>query len=92
MATLVAITVINAWRLLYIYQKMDIQPLQPKMLIVVILAFVAYFAAAATPSVSYPILTILLKGLVLTLVYGSGIVYFKVSDDVNRMVKKIVNI
>jgi O-antigen/teichoic acid export membrane protein len=90
LATLIAITVINAWRLLYIYQKMRIQPLQPKMLIVVALAFVAYLAAAFTPSVHYPILTILLKGLVLTAVYGSGIVYFKVSNDVNDMVRKIV--
>jgi O-antigen/teichoic acid export membrane protein len=88
LATLVAITVINTWRLVYIYQKMDIQPLQPKMLIVVVLAFIAYFAAAVTPSVHYPILTILLKGVVLTAVYGSGIVYFKVSDDVDKMVKK----
>jgi O-antigen/teichoic acid export membrane protein len=88
LATLFAITVINAWRLIFIYQKMQIQPLQSKMFIVVALAFAAYFATLLLPHFHSPILEILTKGGVITLIYGSGIVYFNISDDVNKAVGK----
>jgi O-antigen/teichoic acid export membrane protein len=88
LATLFSILIINAWRLIFIYQKMQIQPLQIKMFAVVVLALVAYFTSTFTPSVSYPILTIFLKGIIVTLVYGSGILYFKISDDVNAAFSK----
>ena len=90
LATLLSIAIINSWRLIFIYQKMHIQPLQPKMFIVIALAIVAYFAAQSTPSISNPILTILTKGIAISLVYGSGIIYFKISEDLNKAFDKWV--
>ena len=86
-ATLISIIVVNFWRMLFIYQKMTIHPLTIKMLWVILIGIVAWFAAMNTPSVSMPILNIFIKGIVVTTVYGIGILYFKISEDVTAIFK-----
>jgi O-antigen/teichoic acid export membrane protein len=88
LATLFSIVIINSWRLVYLYQKMQIQPLQIKMLIVAALAFIAYFATELLPIFHNPILSILIKGSIVTFIYGGGIVYFNISEDVNKAFEK----
>ena len=91
-ATLSSIIVVNFWRMLFIYQKMTIHPLTIKMLWVVLIGIAGWYIAKSTPSVSLPILNILLKGIVVTTVYGTGIIYFKISEDVTAIFEKGKNL
>jgi O-antigen/teichoic acid export membrane protein len=87
LATLISITLVNAWRLVYIYQKIKIHPLDTKMFLVIAIGLVAWLAGHYTPSVFHPILTIFLKGMTVSVVYISGILLFKISDDVTALTR-----
>ena len=88
LATLFSITIINIWRLLFIKQKMNIQPLQWQMLWVILIGLIAWFVAFLTPSVNIPIFDILIKGTLVSIVFGVLILVFKVSEDVTQMFQK----
>jgi O-antigen/teichoic acid export membrane protein len=90
LATLISITAVNIWRLLFIKQKLGIHPLTSKMLRVVLFAFIAYVVGFYTPSVGNAFLTIILKGIVVTVIYGLLILKFKISDDVNHTFNSII--
>jgi O-antigen/teichoic acid export membrane protein len=90
LATLISITLVNLWRLVFIYQKIKIHPLDIKMLLVVVIGLAAWYAAHLTPSVSNPFLSIVLKGFIVTVIYAAGILLFKVSDDVQALIKRLL--
>jgi O-antigen/teichoic acid export membrane protein len=85
LATLISITLVNIWRLIYIYQKIKIQPLDSKMLLVIVIGLVAWLAGHYTPSLFHPILTIFLKGMAVSVVYLLGILLFRISDEVSAL-------
>jgi O-antigen/teichoic acid export membrane protein len=89
-ATLISITVVNFWRLIYLKQKIGIQPLQTKMISILLIGIGVWMVAFLTPSVSQPIFDIFLKGLIITLLYGSIILYFRFSDDLNQLLDNLI--
>jgi O-antigen/teichoic acid export membrane protein len=88
LATLVTMLVFNAWKMIFIYRKIKIHPLQSGMFWVLVIGVAAWFLAWLTPSVSVPILSILIKGSIVTVVYWACIIYFRISDDVQGMYQK----
>ena len=88
-ATLISIATVNVWRLFFIKKKFNMQPLDWKMVAVVGFGLAAWFITDLTPSVSQPILTILLKGLIISVLYGFLILYFKISPEVNAAFNKV---
>ncbi|NJN33914.1 MAG: hypothetical protein HC817_06350 [Saprospiraceae bacterium] len=90
LATFFSITFVNIWRLLFIKQKMGIHPLSISMLWVLILGIFAWFFASFIPKLPHPSLTIIAKGITVTLIFFTGILYFKISDDLNSMAKKLI--
>jgi O-antigen/teichoic acid export membrane protein len=90
MATLISTTIVNYWRMIFIYRKIKIHPLQIKMLWVVLIGFLAWYSAFMTPSVSLPIINILLKGSIVTILFLGGVLYFKLSEDVQKVYEKIL--
>ena len=89
LATLISILIVNLWRLVFIYQKLKIQPLQINMLKVFVIASVAWFFAWLTPSVSAPFFNIILKGIIVSVIFIPSIIYFKISPDVNLVFSQI---
>ncbi len=89
LATLISVTVVNLWRLIFIYQKYKIQPLTIKMLWVVLISISTWFLASRTPSVSNPFLNILIKGSTITALYAFALIYFKISEDVQQVYEKM---
>ena len=89
LATLLSIAIINTWRLRFIYRKMHIQPLQTKMLYPILAGLVAVLLVCATPSVSNPFLSILIRGSIVTAVFTFIMVYFKVSPHIDAYAEKI---
>jgi O-antigen/teichoic acid export membrane protein len=90
LATLVTMLIYNAWKLVFIYQKIHIHPLQKHMITIVVLGIVAWLLAWLTPSVLNPILSIFIKGSVVTVFYWVAIIQLKISDDVNGMFTKVL--
>jgi O-antigen/teichoic acid export membrane protein len=91
LATLVTMLIFNGWKTIFIYIKIDIQPLQKRMLAIVGMGIGAWFLAANTPSVSLPFFNILIKGSVVSVVYWGMIVYLKISEDVNKIFSNLLN-
>ncbi len=89
LATLISVTVVNLWRLVFIYQKYKIQPLTIKMLWVILISISTWFFASHIPSVSNPFLNILIKGSAVTVFYSTALIYFKISDDVQQFYEKM---
>ncbi len=88
-ATLISVTVVNLWRMLFIYQKYKIQPLTFKMLWVILISIFTWFLASRIPSVSNPFLNILIKGSAITVFYSTALIYFKISDEVQQFYEKM---
>lgn len=88
-ATLVAMFLVNIWRLLFIYNKMKIQPLSWKMLLVWAIGVVSFWVADGVKGDFFPIFEILLRGGIFALIFIGSILYFKIIPDINEMVKKI---
>ncbi len=93
LATLISIVLVNLWRLFFIKQKMGIHPWDKRMLWVMAFGLLAWFAAYMTPSVYLTFLpkignafaNIVIKGLIVSILYGFLILRFKVSEDVNAV-------
>jgi O-antigen/teichoic acid export membrane protein len=92
LATLATMLIYNTWKLVFIYQKIQIHPLQNHMITIVVLGIMSWLLAWLTPSVYSPIFSIIIKGSIVTVVYWMGIIYFKISDDVNSMFTKMFSL
>jgi O-antigen/teichoic acid export membrane protein len=90
LATLLALTIFNIWRTVFIYQKLKIHPFVTEMLYPALASVVALLLIFfLTPSVSNPILSILIRGSIVTAVFAFVVVYFKVSPYIDSYVQKI---
>lgn len=99
LATLISITLVNAWRLVFIKRRFYIHPLDVRMLWVFAFGLLAWFAAYMTPSVSFDFFpkignaffNIIVKGLIVSILYIYLILYFKISTDLNTGFENIKN-
>ena len=89
LATMLALLIFNIWRTAFIYQKLQIHPFKRTMFYPVLASVVALLIVYATPSVSNPFLSILIRGALVTVVFVFVIVYFNVSFYVDAYVEKI---
>ena len=89
LATMLALLIFNVWRTVFIYQKLQIHPFVSAMFYPVLASLVALLLVYVAPSVSNPILSILIRGSIVTAVFVFVIVYFKVSSYVDVYVEKI---
>ena len=88
-ATLVSITIVNVWRLFYIKSKINVQPLDNNMISAFIIGVITYAIAYFLPSLPHPILNILWKGSIVTILYGVMIIRTQVSPDINQIWEQI---
>ncbi len=84
-ATLITIVVYNAIKLVFIWWKMDMQPLQPAALKALLAGGVAWGASTLVPVMASPVWDVLVRSTVITAVYTLCVVGWRVSDDVNRL-------
>jgi O-antigen/teichoic acid export membrane protein len=90
LATMLALLIFNIWRTTFIYKKLKIHPFALTMWYPVLASFVAYILVQfCTPSVSNPILSILLRGSIVTAVFAFVMLYFNVSPYFDNAVQKI---
>lgn len=97
-ATLISMTIFNATKLIFIYKKMKIHPFSPSMLGGLVIALFTLLIAIFIPTLQIDaignlpsaILTIALKGIIISVCYFSLLWKFKISDDINSMIDNII--
>jgi O-antigen/teichoic acid export membrane protein len=91
LATLTTMVIYNSWKMMFIYQKINIHPLQKNMLSILLFGIFVWFLGWLTPSVFNPVFTIFIKGTIMTIAYSALILYFKISNDVNDVFASFKN-
>lgn len=93
-ATLISMTIFNTTKLFFIYKKMQIHPFTSNMLGATAIAIFTLIVALFIPTLRIntlgenvsSILTIALKGLVISVCYFSLLWKFKISADINQLI------
>jgi O-antigen/teichoic acid export membrane protein len=90
-ATLISMVIFNIVKLIYIYLKIHVQPFQKEMLYVLVFGLLASFIAAIVPNTPSIYFNILMKGGIVSLIFGFLIIKYKISPDVNGLFNKLLN-
>ncbi len=90
LATLAAFVIYNILRAILLWQMFKFIPFtfgQLKCLIIALLTFGLVFYL---PSIDHFIIDIIFKSMLISILYGGGMVYFKVSEDINQAINNIL--
>lgn len=100
LATLLTIFIINTFKLFFVYQKLKMNPFTGKtgvgFLLIIVLFFMFYFWDFSLPEMYirnfpiHPVLNIILKSILITPLYLFLVVKFKISDQMNALVSKVM--
>jgi O-antigen/teichoic acid export membrane protein len=87
-ASFISMLIYNLTKLLFIYNKMHIQPFSWKTLQVTLLILVTYGVVSCIPSLFSATLfgvisDVLLRSITIVLIFGGGILYWKISDEIS---------
>ncbi|MEZ5041397.1 MAG: oligosaccharide flippase family protein [Saprospiraceae bacterium] len=85
MATLVALTLYNLIKLIFIYRKFGIQPFSWLTLKLLAIAGLAFLAGYFWPSSNNSLLDIILRSSVVVVIYLPLVIYFRISEDLNDL-------
>jgi len=83
-AAVVSFFTFNFLKWMFLLIKYKMQPLNHKQLIVLIIAAVSFLAGFYFPMISNVYLDLFVRSTLTLLIYGSAILIFKVSDDINQ--------
>ncbi len=87
LATLASITLWNATKCIFVWNKFKMQPLSWRFPAVIIIALTVYFLANQVPSTGQSILDIIIRSAIVTLLFGGLIIGFRISPDINDAIQ-----
>lgn len=91
-ATFLSITIANTMRFIYVWFRWKIQPFSYKHLIAILLVLITFGVAYLIPIANlHPILSIIIRSIVITLIFVPAIWYLKLSEDINDMIQNVWN-
>lgn len=90
LATLASISLFNLIKLVFIQQKMKMQPFTWKTLWVILIGIASYSIVYFVPTPQNPILAILLKGIIITILYITPIYLLKISPELTNLPKQLL--
>ena len=85
LATLLSMVLFNLWRVILVWKHFKLFPFHLGMFKVVILGIVCYFVGGIIPGTHHSLVDIILRSVVVCIIYGSGVIYFNLSDDANKV-------
>ncbi len=88
LATLLAITLYNVAKLLFVKWKFGLVPWSRNSLGIFVLALATYFLFSWIPFGLHPILNILFKSLLIALFYLAVVVKFRLSEDIVHLIQR----
>ncbi len=86
MATCFSFFVYNLVKLIFIYNKFGFQPLSNRLIPVIAFGVGAWFVCSWIPSVHSPVITLIYKGGLFSVLYGLAIWKFHISPDINEWI------
>ena len=89
-ATFLSVTVYNILKSSYVWYRFKMQPFTWQTVWVILIGLVTYGCIWFIPESGYVLLDILIRSIVVTIVYGSAILYFKISPDINDTVFSVL--
>ncbi|MEM9884591.1 MAG: polysaccharide biosynthesis C-terminal domain-containing protein [Bacteroidota bacterium] len=88
MATCLSLFLYNLARIIFIWMKFKIHPFQRNTLFLLLIGLAVLGLGFIIPSFVHPILSILVRGIIITLCYISLVFYVNISKDVNELILK----
>ena len=91
LATLIVVFVFSTIKIIYIQNKLNMQPFTFKTIIVLLLVFILFFGFYFWNFSFHPLLNILLKTVLLSFIYLLIVVKLNVSQDITMLIRKYMN-
>ncbi len=89
-ASALAVVLVNVARFIFLYQKLDYQPIGRWFLIISGLGLLCYFVVNALPVLDSFYINILLRGSALTLLYWIPAYFLRLSPDINDSISQFL--
>jgi O-antigen/teichoic acid export membrane protein len=90
LASFISKTVYNLSKYLFLYKTWGFQPYTIKHFALISAAIIAYLSVFFLPPVSHFIVDIIVRSAIITTVFTSLVYWWKISDEVNLKIKKLV--
>jgi len=90
LATLIVILIFSTFKILYVKQKLQMQPFTKKTILVLILTLVLFLAFYFVELPFHPILNIFIKTIIITIIYVIVIFKLDISEEVNVLLRKYI--
>ena len=90
LATLIVVLVFNTIKLLYIRNKLNMQPFTFKTIVVLLLVLLLFLSFYFWNFSFHPILNIIIKTILLSAIYMLFIIKMKVSEDINMLIRRYI--
>lgn len=87
LATLISYTIFNLSKFSFLWWKLNLQPFSMKTIQIILLGIFTYLCIYFTPSTGWIIPNIMIKSLLVCLIFGGGILYFKMSQDISKILE-----
>ncbi|HEY0046674.1 MAG TPA: oligosaccharide flippase family protein [Flavobacterium sp.] len=91
-ATLIAVTLYSLAKLMFVVKKMKLYPFSKQTVYCLLISTATFFMFYYLNFEYHPIVNIILKSIPMTIVYAYMNYVLKISDDVNRVVDKVISI
>ncbi len=89
-ASLISLSLFNIIKFLFVYHKYRIQPFGLGTIWTILISLLCYGIVSLLPEFNIAIFDIIIRSVVILVVFGLLIYYFKISDDINQVVDKLV--
>lgn len=90
-ATALSLLFYNVLKYLFLKIKLNLNPFSLNTIRVLLLGGICYLIMTLIPEISSPILSILSKSLLLTLIFIFPLYYLKISEDVNQFINNVLS-
>lgn len=91
-ATLLSLSIFNLLRMIYIHLKFKMQPFTIDTVKAILIGLFSYYIITLVPSVENLFLNMLIKSVLVTILYWTLIYSFKVSEDINGIIKNGIDL
>lgn len=88
LATLIVVLVFSTFKILYVKQKLNLQPFTTKTFSVLLLTLIIFLSFYFIDFPFHPLLNIILKSLIITIIYVIIIFKMNISEEVNVLLKR----
>jgi len=90
MATTFSLVLFNSIKLIFVYFKFNMIPFSYQTIQVLVIGIITYFIVSSLPFVFHPIIMIIIKSLLISLLFLSSIIYLNVSDEITSIYFQLI--